>query len=139
MTASALTPYDTGERLQPRLWEPTSERETFGRVDFEDNEERTVFGAHVDLTPAGYVLRLTNLYDPLTIDVDDARTLVVSDDLRAGVEALLAFAERGYEKFQYQAEHGDHSPQDQAIAADRWALAQQAQAAILDNAAPIAT
>jgi hypothetical protein len=48
LTSLSLTPYDTGERLEPQLWPTSDDPETFGRVDFDDDEGRTVFTAYVE-------------------------------------------------------------------------------------------
>ncbi|MDO5865172.1 MULTISPECIES: hypothetical protein [Paenarthrobacter] len=52
----ALTPYDTGERCEPKLWQKSrtevlaamrDEPEDIGNVDFEDEESRTIVTVHV--------------------------------------------------------------------------------------------
>lgn len=77
-----LTPYDTGERLEPHVWVKGEvatpgglprqvTRDDFGRVDFDNEEGGTVLTVHVERTAAGYTLRVDNLADPLTIEVVD--------------------------------------------------------------------
>lgn len=68
-----LTPYDTGERLEPRPWVqggldmaqlvrqsvggPVPAFQDFGRVDFDNEENRTVLTVYVDRDANGYVLQ----------------------------------------------------------------------------------
>lgn len=140
------TPYDTGERLQPRPWIEVRgqvatpvrwcddaarkpEAEDFGRVDFDNERGRTVLTVHVTSGPTGYVVHIEDVYDLLTV-TGDTEALVIGLEHAPGVEELLSLAERGREDFLYQARHGDYSPQDQADAANRWAAARAAAAAI---------
>ncbi|MFK0154154.1 hypothetical protein ACIQVK_19035 [Streptomyces sp. NPDC090493] len=54
---SELSPYDTGARCQPRLWQPnreavtaamrSGEAEGIGNVDFTNDEDNTVVTVHV--------------------------------------------------------------------------------------------
>lgn len=37
-----LTPYDSGEVLEPNVWETHDERERYGRVDFDDDSGDTL-------------------------------------------------------------------------------------------------
>lgn len=78
--SQALTPYDTGDRLEPHPWvrgEVASpgglprrvETDDFGRVDFDDDEGRTVLTLYVERTEAGYTLRVENLTEPLRVEV----------------------------------------------------------------------
>lgn len=67
---TTLTPYDTGARLQPKPWhtQPANlpdpeEVDRYGRVDFDNDEGRTVLSAYVENTAAGYVLHIDNMSD----------------------------------------------------------------------------
>lgn len=62
----AVTPYDTGERLEPRPWvsreRPAQGDDDFGRVDFDDEEGHTVVTIHVRRRhPGAYMVRIDNL------------------------------------------------------------------------------
>lgn len=79
-----LTPYDTGSRLEPKLWQPdrssviaamsAGEHEDIGKVDFNDDEGATavvvVMSRDAD---GGYVLEVQPLCgnDELTVRVHD--------------------------------------------------------------------
>lgn len=70
------TPYDTGERLEPRVW-PTSEpgvsysRTRYGKVDFDNDEGATVFTAYAEKNGDGYTLKVQDLSStPLSVEVD---------------------------------------------------------------------
>lgn len=84
MTASAipdaLTPYDTGERLEPQLWPANDDPDRYGRVDFDDEEGATIVSAHVDRLPSGdYRLVVTRVSDvPLVVDIDGTLTSPVN-------------------------------------------------------------
>lgn len=58
-------------------------------------------------------------------------TITLTDDQAAGIAALIELAERGREDFTHQAEHGDYSPEDLAVAQAQW-KATEATAAALD-------
>ena len=61
------TPYVTGERLRPRPW-PVGPSESYGKVDFDDGEGRTLFTVYVQRGPGeGYVLHLEHLAVPLRV------------------------------------------------------------------------
>ncbi len=54
-STSALSPYDTGDRCEPKVWIPygtavshAAPVESFGKVDFEDEEGGTVCVVHVE-------------------------------------------------------------------------------------------
>lgn len=48
-----LTPYDTGNRLEPRVWVPAVD-DDFGRVDFEDDAGITILpGLYIERTATG--------------------------------------------------------------------------------------
>lgn len=53
-TSPGLTPYDTGDRLEPHRWrERPDQPEHYGKVDFDDDESSTVATVHIEKTPAG--------------------------------------------------------------------------------------
>lgn len=54
--------------MQPRNL-PSEEAERYGRVDFDDNEERTVLTAYVERTPIGYAVRIENAAEPVTVTI----------------------------------------------------------------------
>ncbi|MGW9114500.1 hypothetical protein [Microbacterium sp. NPDC055683] len=69
MTAKQLTPYDTGDRLEPKVWvhegitspdglARPAEDDDYGRVDFDDDEGGTVLTVYVERSARGYVLRV---------------------------------------------------------------------------------
>lgn len=69
MATKQLTPYDTGYRLEPKVWvrdgitspdglARLAEDDDYGRVDFDDDEGGTVLTVYVERTARGYVLRV---------------------------------------------------------------------------------
>lgn len=49
-----LTPYDTGARLEPRLWRPVpGDDDSYGRVDFENDESSTELTIYVERNEDG--------------------------------------------------------------------------------------
>lgn len=143
----ALTPYDTGDRLEPHPWIspasldaaqlvrgsvgiPAPTFQDFGRVDFDDEESRTVLTVYVDRDSHGYVLHVEDLTEEALAVTGGTEAVVIGLEHSPGVEELLSLAQRGREDFLYQASHGDYSDQDQADAATRWAAAQRAADAI---------
>lgn len=79
-----LTPYDTGSRLEPKLWQPdrasvitamsAGEHEDIGKVDFEDDEGYAVVVVHMSRSAdGGYVLDVQPMCgnDELTVRVHD--------------------------------------------------------------------
>ncbi|HRL80917.1 MAG TPA: hypothetical protein PLK46_11375 [Propioniciclava sp.] len=125
MTHRDLTPYDTGDRLEPQLW-PTGEADTFGRVDFDDDESRTVATAYIAREGSAYVLHVVNPSDALTVASDHGRVLALDEDSMSGIEELLSMAARGRADFEHQASYGDYTAEDRAEADRRWVLAQAA-------------
>lgn len=74
-----LTPYDTGERATPIPWvsggsdftaiHDGRDPDDFGRVDFEDDESRTIATVFMARRPdGGYTLHVESLDDDLTIE-----------------------------------------------------------------------
>lgn len=141
-----LTPYDR-DRLEPHPWVEVRgsaatpihwcadgagqpDPEDFGRVDFDDDESRTVLTAYIAREGSGYVLHVENLLDEMLRVTGGIEAVVIGLEHSPGVDELLSLAERGREDFLHQARHGDCSQQDQANAARRWAAARQAAAAI---------
>ena len=46
MNARKLTPYDRGTRLEPQLWPLGDDPDSYGRVDFDNDESATVLTAY---------------------------------------------------------------------------------------------
>lgn len=63
MSTVELTPYDTGDRCEPKVWQPDSasvraamrggEIDDIGNVDFDDDEGHTVVTVHVSRNEDG--------------------------------------------------------------------------------------
>lgn len=136
-----LTPYDTGSRLEPHPWVRGTgapmPRETntglvspddFGRVDFDDDEGRTVVTVHIERTDHGdHVLHLDNLVvDHLTV-TGDAGVIVLSLEHRAGIQELLDLADRGRRDY---LDRNCDSQADYDDATLRWVGAHNAAVAI---------
>lgn len=134
---TALTPYDTGERLEPMPWSLET-HDRYGLVDFDDDESNTAFtavGKTCDDGSEGYLLSVTSGVFTPSIEVDGDRTVVVTEETLAGVRELADWAERGWEDFCHQTrETDDYSASDIADASHRWHLAQSALTALLDGA-----
>lgn len=80
MMHQALTPYDTGQRLEPHAWVQGQVAspgglprraipDDFGRVDFENDEGGTVLTVYVERTAEGYMLHVEALV-PIALDVE---------------------------------------------------------------------
>lgn len=67
---SNLTPFDTGERLEPHAW-TVSNHGDLGKVDFDDDEGRTVVTVHGERSEVdgSYVLRVVS-HGGVTVVVD---------------------------------------------------------------------
>lgn len=69
-----LTPYDTGERAEPRPW-PTggnADRDDFGKVDFDNDESRTLITLWVERRPeGGHVVKGYAYDNEFTVDIDE--------------------------------------------------------------------
>lgn len=125
MTTNDLTPYDRGSRLEPQLWPFGEDPDSYGRVDFDNEESRTVLTAYVEREADGYALHVHGLAEPLSVVVDGGgRVVPVDAQLCDGIEELLSMAERGRADFEHQAAYGDYSAADKAAADRRWLLAQ---------------
>lgn len=62
------TAYEAGGRLRPRPW-PVGPSESYGKVDFDDGEGKTVLTIYVQREPEeGYVLHVEHLAAPLRVD-----------------------------------------------------------------------
>jgi hypothetical protein len=72
-TDRALTPYDTGVRLEPRLWRPDpTDHDSYGRVDFENDESTTEMTVYVEWVAGVYQLRVDNhTGNPIEVTVSD--------------------------------------------------------------------
>lgn len=62
---TGLTPYDRGERLEPKPWVRERKHvvypdEEYGKVDFEDDESTTVCTVWIEKQGIGYVVHLQN-------------------------------------------------------------------------------
>lgn len=143
MSIQVLTPYDTGDRLEPHPWVPgrggaapsglprQTVEDDYGRVDFEDDESRTVVSLYVGRDDEGsYALRVENLSDQALTVAGDIVSIVIGPEHLAGLQELLALAERGRDDFLRQAEHSDYSDDDQADATLRWVTAHNAAVAL---------
>jgi len=125
MTTTEPTPYDHGSRLEPQLWPLGETPDSYGRVDFDDEESRTVLTAYVEREGDGYALHVHGMAEPLSVVVDGGgRVVPIDAQLCDGIEELLSMAERGREDFEHQAAYGDYSTADRAAADRRWLLAQ---------------
>ncbi len=141
-----LTPYDTGERLEPRPWVdgglnaaqlvrlsaggPVPTFEDFGRVDFDNEQNRTVLTVYVNQDARGCVLHIEDLTEEALTVTGGTEAVVIGLEHSPGVEELLSMAERGRKDFLCQASRGGYDDQDQADAATRWAAAERAAAVI---------
>ncbi|HEX9085919.1 MAG TPA: hypothetical protein VF867_00145 [Arthrobacter sp.] len=70
---ASLTPYDTGKRAEPKVWEERhrESENDFGKVDFNDSEDATIATLYIEQDEDGtYALRgYTN--EPLKVEIDD--------------------------------------------------------------------
>jgi hypothetical protein len=70
---SRQTPFDTGERLEAKPWYPDrSDPDTYGKVDFEDDDGETAFTVYIEKKGGD---RVIHIYDhgvgAYAIDIDD--------------------------------------------------------------------
>ena len=62
------TQYEATGRLRPRPW-PVGPSESYGKVDFDDGEGKTVLTLYIQRGPEqGYVLHVEHLASPLRVD-----------------------------------------------------------------------
>ncbi len=62
------THHEAGWRLKPRPW-PVGPRESYGKVDFDDEEGKAVLTLYIQRAPEeGYVLHVEHLAAPLRVD-----------------------------------------------------------------------
>lgn len=148
--ARPLTPYDTGDRLEPHPWVRSTSVapmprltegglvtvDDFGRVDFDDQESRSVLSVYVERGKSGYVLHISNLVDEALTISGDTEAIVLGIEHQAGIAELLALAERGRQDFLEQAERGDYSQDDEDAATLRWVTAHNAAVAIRRHLRP---
>lgn len=67
-----VTPYDTGERLEPRVWKERHREsvDDYGKVDFNDDGDYTVATLYIErLGDDGYVLK-GYANEPLRVEVE---------------------------------------------------------------------
>ena len=65
-----LTPYDTGARCEPKPWPVNpAHPDSYGRVDFENDESATVLNIHVESTDDGYRVVVEPLVDEDMVEV----------------------------------------------------------------------
>ncbi|MBC9944428.1 hypothetical protein ICL81_07890 [Leucobacter sp. cx-328] len=100
-----LTPYDTGDRLEPQPW-PLESDDHYGLVDLDNDESATVFtisGKRLDDNTAnrtadgspGYLLSVSTYSDDTAVEIDGDRVLVLDEDTLAGLNTLVELAEQG--------------------------------------------
>ena len=125
---TALTPYDTGQRLQPMTWS-LDDPDRYGLVDLDDDESSTVFtlvGKKRDDGGPGHLLSIETHSEDSIVEIYGNRVLVLDEDALAGLSALVELAQRGRDDFQHQAETTrDYSEEDVRAADDAWRLAEQ--------------
>lgn len=123
-----MTPYDTGDRLEPHPW-PLESDDHYGLVDLDNDESATVFtvlGKKPDDGAPGYLLSINTYSEDTAVEIDGDRVLVIDEDTLAGLKVLIELAQRGRDDFQHQAESTrDYSEEDIASADDEWCLAQE--------------
>lgn len=61
------SPYDTGEILEPRVWENNGRIERFGRVDFDNDESATEVTVWVERGPDGPIVHVIAHSDDVTV------------------------------------------------------------------------
>ncbi len=90
MSTNNLTPYDTGDRLEPQLWPLGEDPDSYGRVDFDNDESATVLQAKAtpsDTTPDTTVLRVTG-FGPGFVEIIVAGKVVWFGDAETGEAAI---------------------------------------------------
>ena len=67
MNARNLTPYDRGTRLEPQLRPLGDDPDSYGRVDFDNDESATVLTAYVEREGDGYAMHVAGMAEPLSL------------------------------------------------------------------------
>lgn len=68
-----LTPYDTGERLEPKIW-PThrDDADSYGKVDFENDESATELMIYVERDDSGeLVVHIYSHRDKPRVEIEE--------------------------------------------------------------------
>lgn len=98
----ALTPYDTGDRLEPHPWtaagdQAKSNPENYGKVDFDTDEGTTALTVHASRNEdgkdgGGYTLHIGNVGVDLAVECDETVPviLVPSAALREKVQKIIS-------------------------------------------------
>lgn len=71
-TQRKLTPYDTGQRAEPKVWEAghRESNDDFGKVDFNTDDDYTLATLYIERDGDGYVLRGYH-NEPLRVELED--------------------------------------------------------------------
>jgi hypothetical protein len=71
-----LTPYDTGDRLEPQPWGRDVDHGHYGKVDFDNEESATVATVWIEATGNGtYVLRMDTDFEFAQIIINGEESL----------------------------------------------------------------
>lgn len=133
-----LNRYDTGEVLEPVLWnlsQHTDDLDRIGKVDFDDEESTTWLTAQAlkgsDLND-GYQVCIDTIgvIEPaqtppsaepqVSITLDGAEALFVDENDAIALEQIIDLAQRGRDDFCQQASYGDYSEDDIDAAEEQW-------------------
>lgn len=100
-----LTPYDTGKRAEPKVWEDRhiEDDDDYGKVDFNTDEDYTIATLHIEQGDDGSFTLSGNANEVLKLDIDfntvEQPTFIQpSDALRAKVQATIADLYSPYER-----------------------------------------
>ncbi|HEY0637952.1 MAG TPA: hypothetical protein VGD67_09920, partial [Pseudonocardiaceae bacterium] len=95
-----LTPYDTGDRLEPVPWvrdgitgterPRPSEPDDYGRVDFDNEESASLLGVHVERDGDGYRMVVQKLCDQAQIAVEVREAWADADVAAEAVRVAVA-------------------------------------------------
>ncbi|MFW0775267.1 hypothetical protein ACLRGI_19120 [Paenarthrobacter nitroguajacolicus] len=108
MPTESLTPYDTGARTEPRIWEAKhrESEDDFGKVDFNTDSDFTVASLWMERRGHDFALRGYN-NQPLEIEIEDES----GDDewcvMKPPVPQLKIRVERVIESLRTQSERDD--------------------------------
>lgn len=124
-----LTPYDTGEALEPHDRTEAADHESYGLIELTDDESRPVLSVQAlradDPDGAGYTLNVV-AFGPdrvqITLDSEQDAVLTMAPEL---LEKLFDLAERGHEDFMHQARYGDYSDHEVAQVEQSWSEIQK--------------